>query len=752
MKGKIFSGFVCIFIAIVCTNYPLYAQEGGTPGIGTQPTATTSPPPAAVPSPTISAGQPSNPYQAGYTSVPPSSATQPATTPSTGTNVSQTVTGNQPQGTTQLQIPGVPQNTATVSLPVALSTIETAFQQTLLVRTPVEGGELIKDFHQFGYSLFNRNISTFAPVEDVPVGPDYVLGPDDELRLNIWGAMETTYVATVDHYGRIYLPTVGPVRVWGLTFSQAEKLIQIKLSQYYKGFQISVTMGHLRTIKIYVVGEANQPGAYTISSLSTITNALFAAGGPNKSGSLRNIELKRNHHTECVFDFYDFLLHGDKTKDIRVESGDVVFIPPIGSISGIIGEVKRPAIYELKGSIHVNELIEMAGGLTPQSYLKHVQIIRPKPNAEQMVIDIDLLDTDGKINPSKDVEVQNGDLIRVYHTDSRVYNTITLDGPVKHPGEYELKPGMRISNLLTMDSLYPEAYPNNIEIVRYKEDLTIDVIHINLKKAWEGDQTQDIVLHPRDQISVRSEYKPGGTIVLSGEVKLPGTFTIERWERISSVIRRAGGFTDKAYLKGAVFIRSSMQAKEKARLDDFVQQFKINLLAQQSALASYTGEDRSLQQFQITQQEQQINLLASRITLGRIVVHLDSDLEKFEGSENDLMLEGGDSVYIPKQPAEVMVYGSVRNPTSIIHKKGQNIEYYINRGGGFTKYADRKEMYLVKADGSAIVGFLKLRDVEAGDAIIVPPKSTLLNWTFVKDIATVAGQTALGMAALAAVF
>ncbi|HHT9109524.1 MAG TPA: SLBB domain-containing protein, partial [Candidatus Brocadiaceae bacterium] len=314
------------------------------------------------------------------------------------------------------------------------------------------------------------------------------------------------------------------------------------------------------------------------------------------------------------------------------------------------------------------------------------------------------------------------------------------------------KPGMRISNLLTMDSLYPEAYPNNIEIVRYKEDLTIDVIHINLKKAWEGDQTQDIVLHPRDQISVRSEYKPGGTIVLSGEVKLPGTFTIERWERISSVIRRAGGFTDKAYLKGAVFIRSSMQAKEKARLDDFVQQFKINLLAQQSALASYTGEDRSLQQFQITQQEQQINLLASRITLGRIVVHLDSDLEKFEGSENDLMLEGGDSVYIPKQPAEVMVYGSVRNPTSIIHKKGQNIEYYINRGGGFTKYADRKEMYLVKADGSAIVGFLKLRDVEAGDAIIVPPKSTLLNWTFVKDIATVAGQTALGMAALAAVF
>ncbi len=394
----------------------------------------------------------------------------------------------------------------------------------------------------------------------------------------------------------------------------------------------------------------------------------------------------------------------------------------------------------------------MAGGLTPQSYLKRVQIIRPKPNAEKEVIDIDLLDSDGKINVSNDIEVKNGDLVRVYPTDSRIYNTVNVDGPVKHPGEYEVKPGMRISQILPKEALFPEAYPDAVEVVRYKEDLTIDVIHINLRKAWEGDQAQDIVLRPRDQISVRSEYKPGGTIVLSGEVKLPGTYTVERWEHISSVIKRAGGFTDKAYLKGAVFIRSSMQAKEKARLDDFVQQFKINLLSQQSALASYTGDDRSLQQFQITQQEQQINLLASRITLGRIVVHLEYDLEKFEGSENDLMLESGDSIHIPKQPAEVMVYGSVRNPTSIIHKKGQNIEYYINRGGGFTKYADRKEMYLVKADGSAIVGFLKLRDVEAGDAIIVPPRSTMPNWTFVKDIATVAGQTALGMAALATVF
>lgn len=728
---------------IACASYPLYAQEGGTPGGGSP--APTPSPSTVVPLTPV-APPPPNPFQTGY------SVGQQAPTVQQGvTTTPSTVAAAVSQPATSTQIPGALQAPVLNPLPEQLSSIETAFHEKLIGRTPPETEESLKNFRQFGYSLFNRNISTFAPVEDVPVGPEYVLGPDDELKINIWGAMENSYTVAVDHYGRIYLPTVGPVRVWGLTYAQAEKLVQMQLSQYYKGFQISVTMGHLRTIKIYIVGEVNQPGAYTISALSTLTNALFAAGGPNKSGSLRNIELKRNHHIESAFDFYDFLLHGDKTKDSRLESGDVVFIPPLGPVTGIIGQIKRPAIYEMKGSTRVSDLIEMAGGLTSESYLKHVQIIRPKPNAEKEVIDLDLSDANGKINVSKDIEVKNGDMVRVYPTDTRVYNTLTLDGSVKHPGEYEVKPEMRLSQILPKDSLYPEAYPEAVEIVRYKEDLTIDVIHVNLRKAWEGDQTQDIVLRPRDQISVRSTYKPGGTIVLSGEVKLPGTYNIERWERISSVLRRAGGLTDKAYLKAAVFIRRSIQDKEKAKLDDFVQQFKSNLLAQQSALTSYAGEDRTIQQFQISQQEQQINLLASRVTLGRIVVHLGYNLEKFEGSEDDLVLEDGDSIYIPKPPAEVMVFGSVRNQTSIIHKKGQNIEYYINRGGGFAKYADKKEMYLVKADGSALVGFLKLRDVEPGDAIIVPPKSQIFNWTFVKDIATAAGQTALGLAALAVV-
>lgn len=732
MKSKIFNVFVCIFIVIACASYQLQAQEGSPPVAGSPPSVPSLPSPGTglPPSPTV---QPQNPYQSGASQGQTAPAPQLGTTPATASQ-------------STIQPPGISQ-AITTPAPESLSSVETSFRKSLLVSTPIEDGEQLNDLRQFGYSLFNRNISTFAPVEDVPVGPDYVLGPGDELRINIWGAMENSYIVAVDRNGRIYLPTVGPVRIWGLTYAQAEKLVQMQLSQYYKGFQISVTMGHLRTIKIYIVGEVDQPGAYTISSLSTLTNALFAAGGPRKTGSLRTIELKRNHNTENTYDFYSFLLHGDKSKDTRLESGDVVFIPPIGPVAGIFGQIKRPAIYELKGAIRVSDLIEMAGGLTPQSYLKRIQIIRPKPNAETEIIDIDLSDSKGKINVSNDIEVKNGDLVRVYHTDSRIYNTANLSGSVKHPGDYEVKPAMRLSNILPPDALFPEAYPDTIEVVRYKADLTTDVIHVNLRKAWEGDQAHDILIRPRDQIFVRSEYKPGGTVILMGEVKLPGTYNIERWERISSVIKRAGGFTDKAYIKASVFTRISLQIKEKEVLDSFVNQVKESLLSQQTTSFSYTAEDRTLQQMQIAQQEQQLNLLASRVVLGRIVVRLDN-LDKFEGSPDDIVMEDGDTLRIPKEPPQVMVFGSVRNPTSILHKKNANIGYYINRGGGMTKYADTKEMYLLKADGSAVVGFLKLRDVEPGDAIIVPPKSLIKNLTWIKDISTIAGQTALTLAAL----
>lgn len=728
MKNKIVNIPFYIFVFLLWMGYPVLAQTGGTQ----------SPNNPQAPSPII-----------GHT---PSGTKQGLSPQRVQARLSNSMeTDTTPQQTTTQDINtdaerlrearDLAAQPATQQQAKDPSPIETAFQ----VHTPATPGIPLETLRQFGYPLFRRGITTFAPVQDIPVGPDYVLAPRDELRITIWGAVEENYVRAVDSYGRINLPTVGPVRVWGLTFSQAETLIQKSLSQYYTGFKTSVTMGYLRTVKVYVVGEVDNPGAYNISSLSTLVSALFAAGGPSRNGSLRRIELRRNHHTVGTFDFYDLLLRGDKSRDFRLEAGDVIFVPPIGPVAGIMGQIRRPAIYELKEPIPIHEFIKMAGGQVPQSYLKRVQIIRMKPNAEREVVDIDLTEKDKQ---QDDIKIQNGDLLIVFPTDPHIYNTFTLEGAVIHPGEYEAKPGMRLSDLLSPEAILPNAYFDSIEIVRFTEDLKADVFHIDLKKIWEGDTTQDLEILPRDRIVVRSKYKPSGTVHLGKEFKLPGAYTIEHGERLSSVIKRAGGFTDMAYLKGAVFIRQSVAERERERLEDFIRRFEENMLAEakQPALG-YSPELAQRQQAEIARKRELLRTLASKVTLGRIVIHLDT-LEKFKGSDYDIILEDGDRLTVPLQPAEVITIGSLRNPTSFVHRSNENIQYYINRSGGFTKSADKKQLYLIKADGSAVVGFLKLRDVDPGDTIIVPPKYRVRDLSWITQLTTIASNTALTAAAL----
>ena len=633
-----------------------------------------------------------------------------------------------------------------------VSTIEAFFEGVLELRTPAGLGASTRGIRLFGYNIFSRSsASTFTPVESVPVGPDYVLGPGDELRIIVWGAMESTYAQTVDRYGRIYLPTIGPIRVWGLTFTQTEKLILAYLSQYYKGFQSSVTMGNLRTIKVYVVGEVKQPGSYNISALSTLTNALVVAGGPSNVGTLRKIELKRNNQTVEYFDLYDFLLYGDKSRDCRLEAGDVIFVPPIGKVVGITGEIKRPAIYEFKETIRIKELIDLAGGLTVQSYLSRAQIIRTKQNREREVIDIDLSKADSKKDGVLgNIEIQDGDVVIVFPSDPRIYNVFSIEGKVKQTGDYEYKPGMRIGQVISKQDVLAEAYLDNVEIVRFKEDLTTQVINVNLKKAWSGDIIHDVELMPRDQITLRSEFKVPEQVTLSGEFKLVGVYTIQPGEHISSVIKRSGGFTNRAYFDGAVFIRRSVAQREQERINRVMKELEESILSEGRTIFASPEQSQSVYEREKAQRREQLRILASNIVLGRIVIDLDT-IEKFEGTEGDLILQDGDHLTVPSIPAEVMVMGGVRNPSAIVCRKNMNIQYYIDRSGGFLKSADKKEMYLLKANGSAKVGFLKLKEVSPGDAIIVPAKVKIRDLSWLSDLATISGQTMMSLGALSVI-
>jgi protein involved in polysaccharide export with SLBB domain len=516
-------------------------------------------------------------------------------------------------------------------------------------------------------------------------------------------------------------------------------------------------MGRLRSIRVYVVGEVCQPGSFTLSSLSTVTNGLFAAGGPLKLGSLRNIQLKRNHHGVGAIDLYDFLLRGDKTRDFRLEPGDTIFVPPIGPIAAVTGEVKRPAIYELKGTTRVSDLIEMAGGLTPQSYLKRVQVIRTRPNAEREVIDLDLTGRGSNGDSPKDIEIMNGDVVRVYPTDPRIYNTVRLTGAVKHPGEYELKPGMRLHDLLHKENFLPEAYADRIEIARLKDDLTTEILSIDIKKAWEMDESQDIPLQRLDLIAVRSEFKAPGSIRLEGEVLRPGVYRFTGGERLSSVLKRAGGFTEKAYLRGAVFTRASVREVEKKKLDEMVKSYEQFLVADASLLTPVatggTKEEAAFQQAILAQRRRQLQSLSSKVTVGRVVIRLD-ELDKFEETSSDLVLEDGDSLMIPQKPATILVMGSVRSPTGIIYEDNMDVQYYLNRAGGVTREADEKGIHILKADGSAIAAFVRLRNIEPGDVIVVPPSSEpKVSWLpLLRDAVTVAGQFTLGLAGVRSIF
>ena len=627
-------------------------------------------------------------------------------------------------------------------------------QQQLLYQPPTMLGPFGAPLRQYGYAMFASNVSTFAPVDDIPVGPDYVMGPGDDLTINVWGAVDSTLVRTVDRNGRIVLPKVGDLRVWGLTFAQADRLIREQLARYFRGFQTSVTMGRLRTVNVHVVGEVCQPGVYTLSALSTVTNALFSGGGPTKLGSLRDVRLIRGNTQVAKLDLYDFLQRGDRTRDYRLESGDTIFVATIGDVVAVAGEVKRPAIYEIRAATRLSDLIELGGGVTPGSYLKRVQIVRSLPSAERVTLDVDLATFYLKGDEQSNPPLNGGDLVLIHRSDPRVYNTVKVEGAVKYPGAYELKPMMRISQLLPAEKLLPEAYAERVEVARRKPDLSLEIVSVNLKKAWGRDADQDLLLRPLDEVTVRTELKAPRSVTLTGQMVRPGVYTIAEGERLSAVLERAGGFTDRAHLKSAVYTRASLRKVEQEQLDAFLRVQEQRMLAAASTvIVGAEKEEVASQQAALQARRELLKQLAAKVAVGRMVVHLDTP-DKVKGTENDVVLADGDTLNVPEPPQSVLVVGAVRASTSVQYKDGANVDYYINRVGGFAKEADKKEVHIIKADGSAVASFTNIRTVEPGDSIIVPPKEEEKVRTLptIRDVVQTIGAALLSFAALAVLF
>jgi protein involved in polysaccharide export with SLBB domain len=532
-----------------------------------------------------------------------------------------------------------------------------------------------------------------------------------------------------------------------------------------------VSMARLRTIKVYVVGEVVRPGAYEVSSLATASHALYAACGPSKSGSLRQIQIVREGKTVSALDFYRFFLNGDRTHDVRLQSGDTVLVPPIGAVAAIGGPVRRPSIYELKDRTRLTELIDLAGGLTPTADRKRCQIFRVEAGLQRVILDVDLVqafvdnpaakenDTAGKRSDKGDPLIQDGDFIRITAVPTQIENAVSLAGAVRNPGPFEFRSGMRLKDLLTPEQMLIDSYLDRAELVR-TDPITYEttVRAFSPKGLFQGKE-ENIELRRLDKVLVATQVRPPRVVMVAGEVRRPGNYTIESGERLSSLLKRAGGFTPRAFPQGIIIVRESVRRSQQAEIQKFIVIQKQKLMAEAAALAAgaagIPGGTAGQEQQTLQLQMQSLEQLALLIQPGRIVVKMDS-IEQLEGALDDIMLEEGDQITLPQRPQTVNIVGAVRTPTTIVYREGLSIRDYIRQAGGVTPDAKEKETYILRANGSTEVAYGRLKTVSPGDTVVVPeriePKTRPLPlWQAIASIAASLAMVGMSFAIIGSI-
>ncbi len=419
----------------------------------------------------------------------------------------------------------------------------------------------------FGQQLFSAGPASFIPPSNMPVSTDYIIGPDDNIVVQLWGRINEQYTLTVQRDGSIQLPQIGTIQVAGLTYKQLQELIK-REAESITGVNVNVTMGKLRSITIFVVGSVKKPGAYTVSAFDTILNALIYARGPDTLGSMRNIQLRRRNKITTTFDLYDLILKGDNSKDMRLEPGDIIFVPKAETVVAIGGDVRVPAVYELKKEKSLLNALKLAGGIKPSAYSEQIQIQRYLENRERIILDMSLDELKMQKRPFK---LQDGDVIRIFPVVKEDTNAVYLFGNVMRPGKYEYSPEMRITDVIKVaEDLKPETYFSYALIKRYEPPEKLPkLVPFNLGEALLKHVTKEnILLQPRDEIFIFNKWtfedKPDVTV--SGEVRNPGTYPCEKNIRVKDAIYRAGGLTLNASMGPANIFRTDPKTKEVSML------------------------------------------------------------------------------------------------------------------------------------------------------------------------------------------
>lgn len=652
-----------------------------------------------------------------------------------------------------------------------------------------------KSIQPFGYDIFNLAKITFEPNPTVTVPDNYLVGPGDELIITVWGATQLHYQLTVQRNGSVLLPNVGLVSVNGKTLEDLRKVMLQRMSRYYSGLKygksgassfLDVSVGQLKSIRIFVLGEVKKPGGYVLSSMATVFTGLYHAGGPTFKGSLREIEVKRNNEIISSIDMYDYLISGDNSNDIRLENGDIVFVKPMGKKITLDGEVFRPAQYELRPDETFKELLAFAGGYTYNADLDRLSIKRVIPFAEREHYNNDIVFIDFSASQSDAIAMTDGDEVKVFPVTGMYENFVAITGAVAKPGEFALTEGMTIRGLIEKaEGILGEAFLQKGEIVRTHPDLSREIISFNVTKVLEGNEYHDIMLMNLDALHIYSlnEFRDNGYVGINGAVRRPGTYTLIDSMTLIDVILKAGGFKDKASMTKAI---------EVYRLDDS----EVYHFSKKYTIASVGGvvDIHTMKPFYLDKYDrifirenpafvlQKTIAIRGEVTYPGVypiesntirisdiilkagglkedafidgfefkrkekIVFLDlhdilRKAKKVKKSKYDIFLRDGDELLITQNPHVVKVIGEVMAPALVLFQKGKSVKYYIEQAGGYTDASDKKRTQVKLANGKMWKKKCLIfhPPLTAGTIITVPKKveKETRFWEYSRDIVAI---------------
>jgi protein involved in polysaccharide export with SLBB domain len=799
---------------------------------------------------------------------------------------------------------------------------------------------------RFGEDVFLNGTGNLDELPmDLPAGPDYVVGPGDGLTITLTGGISQRLQRVVDREGRVALPEVGAVEVSGRSLGDVQHLVQTVLRGQFRGVDADVSLSRIRTVRVYVTGDVERPGAYDVSSLSTPLNALYIAGGPTSGGSLRILRHYRGKQLIQEVDVYDLLLHGIRGDVQRLQAGDTIQVPPLKGQVTIEGMVRRPAVYEMNGEKGLAEVLELAGGVLPSGTLRHVDVERVESHEGRTMLRLDIpeANSDASVNKAlEDFVVQDGDKIKITPILPYADKTVYLDGHVSRPGKFAYTDGMKVTDLIkSYKDVLPEPSITHAEIIRLSQpdfapevltfnlgdalagkdqdlvlkpfdivrvfgrfdfedppvitvtgevrdpgdhltngvthlrdavymaggttrdalladaqvfrktsDGKLEVINVNLAKALEGDGKDNIALEPKDRVFIHRDLNKldpptvtiegevgrpgkyplgenltaaglvrlagglkrgaytdeadltryevaqgtkivsdhvevpiakamadepdadvrlrdgdvltigqlsgwndlGATIKVTGEVVHPGTYGIQQGESLSSVIQRAGGFLPDAYPYGAVFERVQLRELEQKNRADLIQRMRAESKSVK-LVPNMDEDDQAQAKASILQYQKTISILENTPPAGRLVIHISQDVPRWANTSADIQVRSGDAIYVPKRSGIVLVDGSVYNPTGITYKPGKNAGWYLKQAGGPTSMADKKGIFVVRADGSVaggpggvFSGGVESTELRPGDLVVVPEQIYSFSTKFKSTMAVAQIAASVGSA------